>query len=270
MNGKRKSLWLVTLLLLLCLSLKASDVYAASPRLIDEVGLLSSREAQEIRSRLDQVSEAHQFDVVIAVVQRLGYQPAHLYAADFFETRGFGYGEGKDGAILLLAMAERDLGFAALGSGIYAFTSAGQEFLDKWFLPDLERDRFYEGLLAFTAAVDDFLIMAEAGTPYDVGNIPLLPSERRGYQRIAFISSLVVALLIALITAEVTRSKLKSVRQQQYAQDYIREGSMKLKHSRDLFLYRNLRRVKIEEKKSGGQSFTTSSGRKATGHSKKF
>ncbi|MCK9524931.1 MAG: TPM domain-containing protein [Limnochordia bacterium] len=261
--------WFFLLIVLLALGASTSCATAA-PRYIDEVGLLSPTQNLELRQRLDQVSEAHRFDVVVAVVRDLDYRAAHLYAADLFEDRGFGYGPGEDGAILLLAMAERDFGFAALGSGIGAFTPAGQEYLDKLFLPDLREDHYFEGFLAFANAVDDFLVMADGGTPYDSGNIPLLASERRAYQLIAVGASLFIALLAALITAQIAKSQLKSIRQQQYAHDYMRKDSLVVATSRDIFLYRNVTRQKKEQNKKGGGSFTTSSGRKATGHSGKF
>ena len=261
--------WLLYLTVLLCLGGITGSVTAAS-RYIDEVGLLSAAEGQELRARLDQVSEAHQFDVVVAVVQDLDWREAHLYAADLFEERGFGYGPGRDGAILLLAMEDRDFGFAALGSGLTAFTPAGQQYLDKLFLPDLKADRYYQAFLAFAHGVDDFLTMAKAGTPYDSGSIPLLPSERRSYQIKALGISLVAALLAALITAQYHKAKLKSVREEEYAHSYIREGSMVLQNKRDIFLYRHTTRTRREPKSKGGKSFTTSSGRKATGHSGKF
>ncbi len=263
--------FLLVPIVLVCLVIGVGAITSAQSRYIDDVGLLTASEGQDLRRRLDQISEAHSFDVVIAVVGALPYGPAHLYAADLFEKLGFGYGDGRDGAILLLAMQERDLGFAALGSGITTFTPQGQEYLDTLFLPDLQSDRYFQGFLAFVDGVDDFLTMAEAGTPYLSGYIPLAASERRSYQMTAIGASLFVALIAAFITAQIARGQLKSVRQQQYAQGYIRQGSLHVEISRDLFLYRNLRREERQEtsKKSGG-SFKTSSGRSATGHSKKF
>ncbi|HBG00031.1 MAG TPA: hypothetical protein DDW87_00450 [Firmicutes bacterium] len=263
--------WPLLLILLLCLGARAPYVTAAPSRYIDEVGILSAAEGQQLRQRLDQLSEAHQFDVVVAVVRDLDYREAHLFAADLFEERGFGYGPAKDGAILLLAMAERDFGFAALGFGLTAFTPAGQEYLDKLFLPDLKENRYSQAFLAFADGVDDFLTMAKRGTPYDSGNIPLLDWERNNYRITALAVSLVVALLAALTTAQIHRGKLKSLQEQTYAHSYIRQGSMVVGTSRDVFLYRTLTRQRREQQKSkGGKSFTTSSGRRSTGHSGKF
>ena len=50
-------------------------------------------------------------------------------------------------------------------------------------------------------------------------------------------------LLIGLITVLVMKSQLKSVRPQNAAADYVTAGSFQLRNSRDIFLYRHVRRT---------------------------
>jgi len=52
-----------------------------------------------------------------------------------------------------------------------------------------------------------------------------------------------IGLLIGLITVLVMRSQLKSVRPQNAAMNYVIPGSFQLRHSRDIFLYRNVTRT---------------------------
>lgn len=263
----RSYLFLVLVLLFVIGS--TLSVSAAQSRYIDQVGVLSAAEAREIRVRLDQVSKIHNFDVVIAVVGDLLYGPAHLYAADLFEEWGFGLGFDQDGAILLIAMEDRDMGFAALGYGITVFTSEGQDYLDKLFLPALKEDRYFDAFSNYIDGVDDFLNMAKAGTPYVHGNIPTLDWERRDRQRKSIAISIIVGAIVAFVVAQSARRKLKSVYEQQHANVYLVDGSMRVRSTRDIFLYRNLSKVQKEEK-SSDKSFRTSSGRDATGHSSKF
>ncbi|NLB50447.1 MAG: hypothetical protein GX809_02515 [Clostridiaceae bacterium] len=54
---------------------------------------------------------------------------------------------------------------------------------------------------------------------------------------VAALIALAIALLIALIGVSNMKSKLKSVRKEQTANQYIREGSMTLQSQRDLFLH---------------------------------
>ena len=157
------------------------------PRFIDDEDLLTQAQAAELTAKLDEISERHQFDTVVAVVYSLQSgslrgREAWLYAVDFFEQNGFGFGSDLDGAILLIATEDRDFGFASTGFGLKAFTDAGQEYLEKLFLPHLKEDNYFEAFMTYADAVDDFVTNAKAGKPYAEGNIPLTPSERTKYR----------------------------------------------------------------------------------------
>ena len=250
-----------------------NEVSERLPRFIDEEGLLTAEQAATLTAKLDEISERHQFDTVIAVVPALDYREARLYAADFFEQNGFGYGKDIDGAILLLAMENRDFGFASFGYGFEVFTPAGQEHLDKQFLPYLKKNQYFEAFMAYAEAVDDFLIKAESGVPYDQGNIPKSASEIKKYRLIGAAAALVLALLIAFVVTAVWRGQLTSVRKENFANEYVRRDSMVLRGQRDIFLHRSVKKVRRADNNSrsgGGGSFRSSSGRSATGHSGKF
>ncbi|OQB25492.1 MAG: hypothetical protein BWY11_00355 [Firmicutes bacterium ADurb.Bin182] len=242
------------------------------PRFIDDAGLLSPEQAATLTKALDEVSVRHRFDTVIAVVPALDYREARLYAADFFEQNGFGFGEDLDGCILLLAVENRDFGFAAFGFGIEAFTPAGQGYLDKLVLPHLKNDQYYEAFMAYADAADDFLTKAEQGAPYDEGNIPKTASQIRKYRIYGGLAALVLALIIAWSVTYAWKRQLISVRKDDLAHAYIREGSMVLTGKKDIFLHRRVHRVQRVQNssRSGGGSFRSSSGRSATGHSGKF
>jgi len=240
-------------------------------RYIDEAGLLTTAEARELAAKLDEISERHQFDTVIAVVDSLGGKPARLYAADFYEQNGFGFGRNLDGIILLIAMEYRDYAFVTTGYGMRAFTDAGQIYLEKLFLPQLKSDDYFNAFLAFADGVDDFLVKAATGSPYDKGNIPLTPSEKMKYRLYTAIGSVLLGLIIALVVTGIWRGQLKSVGRQDLAQAYIRPGSMNVTARRDVFLHRHVTKTaRPKNTSSGGGSFTSSSGRSFSGRSGKF
>ena len=242
-----------------------------SPRFIDEVDLLTAPEARELTAKLDAISERHQFDVVVAVVDSLGGKNARLYAADFYEQKGFGFGNSLDGIILLVAMDYREYAFVTTGYGMKAFTDAGQVYLEKLFLPYLKSDEYARAFTAFADAADDFLIKAEEGAPYDVGNIRLTPTEKAKYRLYTAIGSVLLGLIIALTITGIWRSQLKSVGRQDLAQAYIRPGSMALTARRDIFLHRHVTKTaRPKNTSSGGGSFCSSSGRSFSGRSGRF
>jgi len=243
-----------------------------SPRYTDEVGLLTASQVSELTAKLDSISEKHQFDVVITVTNSTGSKSSRLYAADFYEEHGFGFGEDLDGIILMLAMDYRDYAFVTTGYGLYAFSTTGQEYMEKLFLPQLKKDEFFEAFMNFADAADDFLTKAKAGERYEKGNIPLTAPERRNARIWTAVISLVIAIAVPAIVVGVWTSQLKSVRKQDFAGAYIRGGSMRLNLQRDIFLHRSVSRTARSQNSGGGSSgsFKSSSGRSFSGRSGRF
>ena len=116
-------------------------------RLTDSAGLLSEEEAQNILTKLDEVSERQKFDIVILTVDSLEGATATEYADDFFDYYGYGYGEGKDGILFLISMEDRDWALSTHGYGITAFTDAGCDYIAEQFkssLSDGEYEKAFE------------------------------------------------------------------------------------------------------------------------------
>ena len=128
--------------------------------------------------------------------------------------------------------------------------------------------------MTFADNVDDFLVRADNGRPYDTGNIPRMTAAEKSSARLwSVIISIIVALLAASIVIAIWQAQLKSVRKQDFAGSYIRQGSMALRVQRDIFLYRNITKVKRQESSSSGGSsgsFKSSSGSSFSGRSGKF
>ena len=86
------------------------------PRLVDGAGLLSQDQADDLLSKLDQVSEGQNFDIAIITVDALeeGYTSIE-YADDIYDYNGFGMGEDYDGILFLISMEERDWAISTHG-----------------------------------------------------------------------------------------------------------------------------------------------------------
>jgi uncharacterized protein len=224
------------------------------PRFIDDKNLLTPEQAKQLTAKLDEISARHKFDTVVAVVRSLDNREARLYAADFYEQNGFGFGSGLDGIILLLAADDRDFGLATTGYGLSVFTDAGQEYLEKFFLPHLKENKYFEAFMAYADATGDYLTKTK--------------SDLRVW---GAVFSLVLALIISLIVTLSWKSQLKSVIKQNLASAYVIEGSMALTKQQDFFLYRNVSKTARPKNESkGGGGFKSSSGRSFSGRSGKY
>lgn len=244
------------------------------PRLVDDADLLSDGEESDLLEILDEISERQQVDVVVVTVGSMDGKTAEAYADDYFDYNGYGYGDERDGILLLVSMDERDCYISTSGYGITAITDAGREYMLDIFVDDLSSGNYATAFTSFANLCDDFITQANTGEPYDVDNLPKEPFEFV----FNIVLALVIAFIIALIVTGIMRSKLKSVRSQSAADDYLKQGSMNLTKKNDLFLYQNVDRRKRPENNTssssgssgGSKTHTSSSGRTHGGGGRKF
>ena len=192
------------------------------------------------------------------------------YADDFFDYNDYGMGEDKSGILFLITMSERKWCISTHGEAIQIFTDAGQEYMTDNFGSYLSDGEYYEGFMKFADLCEEFIIQAQSGEPYDVEN---LPEETIPFYMI-FLISLVVGFVIALIVTGVMRSRMKTVHMKPDAADYMKDGSLHINRSRDIFLYHQVTRTaKPKEESSGGggsSTHTSSSGETHGGSSGSF
>lgn len=257
---KRISLILVTVLCLLMTCV--FSVSAASPRLVDEAGILSHGEAASLQAQLDEISIRQGMDIVVVVVDSTWGQSPMAFADDYYDYNDY----GPDGILLLISLEDSDWWVSTTGYGITAVTDAGLDYMADAFVPYLSDGDFASGFSVFAQLCDEFITRAKSGDPYDTHNLPKAPFN--------FVMNLGVALVLGLVTAliatGVMKSKLKSVRQQPRAHDYVKAGSFQLTRSKDIFLYTHLDRREKPKNNGGSSTHISSSGTRHGGGGGKF
>ncbi len=142
---------------------------------------------------------------------------------------------------------------ATHGYAIEAFTDAGQEYIMEQVKPYLSDGDYNEAFQMFAMECDDFIMQADEAEPYDVGNLPKEPFDVGANLLIALAVGLVAGVLI---TGNMRR-KLKTVRKQDQAASYVRQGSMKVTRSNEYYLYSTVSKsAKPKNEDSGGGSST--------------
>lgn len=238
------------------------------PRLVDEADLLDDSQETQLLSRLDEISESQNCDVVVITVDSLEGKTATEYADDFYDFNGYGMGDGDDGILLLVSMEYRDWAISTYGFGITAFTDAGQSYITSQFLPDLGDGNYYGAFDTFASLCDRFLTQAHNGAPYDTGNLPKEPVDP-----LWILGALLIGAVVAFIVLTIMKSGHKSVRKQRAAANYICRDSFHITESRDIFLYQHITRTAIPKQttsSSGSSMHRSSSGRSHGGSSGKF
>ena len=257
---KRK---LFMLMLILCLVAGLSlTAYASSNHLVDDAGLLTDTEAANLEAKLSQISDRHNVDIVIVAVDSTDGKSPMDFADDYYDYNGY----REDGILLLVSMDDSDWWVSTTGYGITAITDAGLDYMSDRFVPYLSDGEFAQAFEKFADLCDEFITQAKTGDPYDSHNLPKEP--------FSLVTNLLIALGIGLVVAWIVtgsmKAKLKTVRQQAKADDYIASGSLQLTHSRDLFLYTHLDRREKPKSDSGSSTHTSSSGTTHGGGGGKF
>ncbi len=237
-------------------------VSATESRLVDDAALLSSSEARQLESMLDEISDRYGVDLVVVTVDSTnGYSPMD-FADDYYDYHDY----APDGILLLVSMEDNDWWISTTGYGITAFTDAGITYLSRQFVPYLSEGEFFTAFTVFAEQCDEFLTQAMTGDPYDSHNLPKEPFSVLK----SLLISLVIGLVSALIVTGSMKGKLKSVRQQVKADDYVTPGSLQLTRSRDLLLYTHLDRRAKPQSSGGSSTHVSSSGTSHGGGGGKF
>lgn len=260
-----KKKWVFFLCLLLLCTLIASPVYAvdAPARLVDNADYLTDSEKTALLSKLEEISTRQGVDVVIVTIPALYGEDITSFADDFYDDSGY----CPDGILLLLADDEGEWAISTAGYGITAFTDAGQAYMADQFVGMLSEGEFAAAFNTYADLCDAFITQAKTGVPYDVGTLP--KGEFRLVKNLLICVG--IGLLVSLIATSSMKSKLKTVRAQTAASQYVKAGSMNITECREIFLYHQLQRRLREDKETGGSStHTSSSGVTHGGSSGKF
>ena len=83
----------------------------------------------------------------------------------------------------------------------------------------------------------------------------------------AYLFALIVALIVAVSGTGIMKGKLKSVRQQVAATQYVRNNSMNITQANELFLYASVSRTVRESSSSSGGGGGSSSHSSSSGSS---
>ena len=236
---KRKLLSLL-LVLCLCLGLCICAQAAGETLVYDEAGLLSPTEESELCEKLEKISSSYNAQVLIVTVSSVPDGDLDGYVEYLYDSEDFGYGENRDGVLLLLSMDPREYRILSDGFAADAITMEDIGSIAASIVSDLSCSNYADAFDTFAEECDYYLNGYLNGFSFKTGTRLLI--------------SLVVGLVIGLIVVLVLKRQLKSVRQQDQANAYVKSGSMQLTHSSDLYLYRHVSRTRRETSRSSSRS----------------
>lgn len=247
---KRKISCLILTVFALMLTMTAS-VAAVQPAIVDEAGYLTSSELASLTQRLDSLRSKYNFDVAVYIEDTMSGYDAESTADDIYDYEGYGMGQSYDGIMLYISKNPRKYHFTTCGYGLTVFNSRGLDYLDGEVLPYLQDDEYAAAIEQYAEVSEQLLDMAANGEPYN---------EKSGTSKLVAIAAVILAPFgIAGISTGSKSKKMNTAQKQDYADSYMKQGSMNLANSQDIFLYSVVNRT--EKPKSDSGTHTSSSGR---------
>lgn len=268
MDMKKRFVLAMVLCIALCLTL-GGTAYATSSGssnyVIDDIGLLSADEQQELETTAAQLAERYGCGVYVIIVDDYtDYTNGSIedFSEAMYDYYGLGLGDDRNCLLLSLSMSERDYDLDAHGSiGNYAFTDYGKEQLAQEFIDDFRYDNWFAGFRDYMSTAGQYLEVAENGTPVDEysdgGEID--PAVSTGVNILLIVG---VPCLISLAVCGIFAAQMKTARRQTGARGYISHGGVDMRVTQDQFLYHTETRQPIpqNDNNSGGGTTVNSAG----------
>ena len=213
--------------------------------LYDEADLLTDSEEAALMGKLAAVSTGYEAQIVVVTIASMDGGNIDTYVDYVYDSMGFGYGENYDGVLLLVCLDPREYRILSNGFAGVAIDPDDISKISDEIVGDLS-DGDYAG--AFNQFVDECAYYLDGhinGFPFNAGK--------------SLAISLIVGVVIGLIVAFVLKGQLKSLHSQSRAQEYVKNGSMHVNLSNDMFLYRTVTRTKKQSSSSSGSGGTARS-----------
>ena len=242
------------------------DVTGLAPRggnfIVDETETLSEAQIGALNEKAAVLLENRGCAAYIWIVDLVPenyartYDTMEVYIDAFYEKYNLGYGDDKNGMVLLLEIGdipgERDYALNTHGACSSALSANTKErFLDDRIVP------------MFVAAFGNGNFYGVASTFYDrIENEFVYYEMRILAAKLAAV--ILLPILIALFVCLRWKAKMKTAKVARTADNYIPANGFNLTGKTDQYLYRTTTRRKIEKSSSGG-SGSSSSGRTSGG-----
>lgn len=241
----------------------------------DTAGLTTSEQWQKLETAAERISDRYSCGVYVVSLQDYrdygSYSNIRSFSEEFYNHYRLGLGQNRNGILLVLSMEERDYCLIAYGDDAhYAFTDYGKEVLANSFLDDFKRNDWSGGFVDYISGCEELLSRAAEGKPVDVQY-----ESRSGIPPELSTGIIIgVPLLVSFGACEGMKRRMKPVKPQNRADEYIVPGGIHFSLKRDVFVNRTVSRtvIRSENRDSsfGGGGGTTVNSGGFSGHSGKF
>ena len=218
----------------------------------DYADVLTDTEEADLLAKLEALGREYDIEIGAVTVDSYDGKDPQAFADDFYDYNGYGYGENDDGFIVVFNTGEgdgnRNLWISTHGTGIDLLTDNEISLIIEMMIDPIKNGDF-------AGAFDNFVVECENAIDPSI-SIIWIPV------------SILIGFGLAFLIVKIQASKLKTVRAQVNAADYV--GNVVLTSQYDNFMYKNVTSSPKAKSSSGGSTHTSSSGRTHGGGGKSF
>lgn len=218
----------------------------------DYADVLTDSEETELIAKLEALGSEYDIEIGAITVDSYEGKTPQAFADDFYDYNGYGYGNNDDGLIVVFNTGEgdgnRNLAISTHGKGIDLLTDTEIDFIIEMMINPIKNGDF-------AGAFDNFIVECESAFDESI-SIIWIPV------------SILVGFGLAYLIVKIQASKLKTVRAQVNAADYV--GNVMLTGQYDNFMYKNVRSTPKAQSSSGSSTHSSSSGRTHGGGNRSF
>lgn len=240
--------------MIFCLLLSSQFAFALEiPNVTDEASVLTATQDRELNESLFALEEQYEMTVLAVIDEDFYSYDAQSSADDWYDDYAIGYGHGGNfgGILFYICVNEREYHFSTYGDGMGVFNDDAIEYLKREVEPYLRADDYYGAILSYEETAEELLLMADSGTIYEETD----PT----YVAVVIGCAVLLPLIIAWGMMQIKLAKMNTAVADDYAKNYVKEGSKRLDVCRDIFLYSTV--TKTAKPKNNSSSHSSSSGR---------
>ncbi len=222
--------------------------YSNSQKVIDIDNLLTSSQEDSLTAKIKDINSRLNFDIAVVVADTLNELTPQQYADDFFDYNNYGIGAGKDGALILLCLEDRDWHISTHGYGITAITDYSINYIRNNYIGSFSSGNYYEGFNDIIDYIDKCVSSAKQDKPIDVNN----PVKEFSSGNI--FACLGGSTLLTAIVSAILKGRMKTVRSVNHADNYVVNNSLEFSPVRERFIRTSISKTKIQHYESSGSS----------------
>lgn len=226
------------------------NVERVLPLVVDNAGVLTEEEENYLLQKCLSFTDDNKAEIAIVTITDLDGKTIKEYADDFYDYNGYGYGKNKDGLLCVFLPGEE----GSRKAGITTYGSAKRNIGDDEIEDMLFSFADFAKIGEYEDAFDCFISMSEDAIK-PASSIP------------GFVICLAIGIVAGLVITHATASANKSVRMKDNASDYVRQGTLKITGSNDIFRTSRVNVTPKPKNNSGKSSGSGSTHRSSSGRS---